>query len=179
MTQPSKIYGLVAEFEQADELVDAARAARQAGYRRLDAYTPFHVEELDEALEFHHTRIPLVVLIGGIVGGLTGFFMQYYAMAISYPINVGGRPFNSWPMFIPITFELTILFAALSAVFGMFALNGLPQPYHPLFHLSQFARATRDRFFLCIESTDPLFDAARTLEFLTACQPSEIMEVPL
>jgi hypothetical protein len=171
-------YGLLAEFDDPNALVAAARSARAEGYRHMDAYTPFPVEGLAEALEFQRTRMPLVVLIGGVIGCVGGYFMQYYAAVIDYPLNVGGRPFHSWPMFIPVTFELTILFAALFAVLGMLALNGLPMPYHPLFHIERFALASRDRFFLCIEATDPKFDAEVTRQFLAGLQPREITEVP-
>ena len=172
------IYGLLAEFDSPTALVEAARRAYSEGYRRMDAYSPFPVEELAEAIGFKQTRIPLVVLLGGLFGCVGGFFMQYYANVIGYPMNVGGRPLNSWPSFIPITFEMTILAAALSAVLGMLALNGLPMPYHPLFHLPRFALATRDRFFLCIEATDPKFDTAATRQFLAALKPKEITEIP-
>jgi hypothetical protein len=177
MSTKPKIYGLLAEFEHPDDLIAAIHRAREEGYRRMDAYSPFPLEELSDALDFHKTHMPLVVLIGGITGCLSGFFLQYYGMVLGYPYNVGGRPFNSWPMFIPITFELTILIAALSAVFGMLALNGLPMPYHPLFNVRQFARVSQDRFFLCIESTDPKFDFEQTRDFLTGLGPREVIEV--
>jgi hypothetical protein len=176
-TKPS-IYGLMAEFEKPAELVRAVHAARQANYRKMDAYTPFPIEGLSEALDFRRTRVPLMIFIGGLVGCIGGFFMQYWCAAISYPINVGGRPLNSWPAFIPVTFELTILCAALAAVIGMLALNRLPMPYHPVFNVERFVLASRDRFFLCIEATDPLFDLEGTRQFLAGLQPREVSEVP-
>ncbi len=171
------IFGLLAEFDDANALVAATRQAHAKGFRRMDAYAPFPIEELSDAMGFRKTRLPLLVLIGGIVGGLTGFGMQYYSAVLSYPINVGGRPLNSWPSFIVITFELTILGAALTAVFGMLILNGLPMPYHPVFNVPRFALATRDRFFLCLEAGDPLFDRAGSREFLLSLQPREVTEV--
>jgi hypothetical protein len=175
---PSHIYGLLAEFETPHQLAAAAWAARSQGYRRLDAFSPFAIEEVSNALDFRTTRVPLVVLIGGILGGMGGFLLQYWVSTIAYPVNVGGRPLNSWVAFIVITFECTILGAALSAVFGMLALNGLPEPYHPLFNVPGFARVTKDSFFLVIESTDPLFDSQRTREFLSVLNPRMIAEVP-
>ncbi len=171
------IYGLMAEFDNPADLLAAARRARGEGYRRMDAYTPFPVEGLAEAIGFHHTRLPLVVLIGGIVGCFGGYLLQYYTSVIDFPLNVGGRPFHSWPSFIPVTFEMTILGAALSAVLGMLALNGLPMPYHPVFNVDRFALATRDRFFLCIEATDPEFDREGTKRFLESLQPRGVYEV--
>jgi hypothetical protein len=167
----------MAEFDNPTELVAAAHAARRAGYKRMDAYSPIPIEELHEAIGFHHTKLPLIVLIGGIVGGLAGYGLQYWASAIEYPLNIGGRPFNSWPAFVPITFELTILGAALSAVFGMLALNGLPMPYHPVFNAPRFALASRNRFFLCIESRDPKFDREDTQRFLERLDPRGVSEV--
>jgi hypothetical protein len=173
------IYGLLAEFKDPTALVEAARQAYAAGYRRMDAYTPFPVEGLAEALGFRRTRVPLIVFIGGLVGALTGYGMQYWCNAVDYPINVGGRPLNSWPSFLPVTFELTVLFAALAGVFGLLALCGLPMPYHPLFHVPRFAQVSRDRFFLCIEHTDPKFDHEATRQFLAGLGPrGEVMEVP-
>jgi Protein of unknown function (DUF3341) len=177
MRRRTPIYGLLAEFDGPTELVDAARRAKHAGYRAMDAYSPFPIEELPDALGFRRTGLPLVVLTGGLVGGIGGFLMQYYAMAVAYPLNVGGRPLNSWPAFIPITFELTVLIAGLSAVFGLLALNGLPMPYHPLFNVPRFALATRNRFFLCIEARDPHFDREDTARFLTNLGSREVSEV--
>jgi hypothetical protein len=172
------IYGIVAEFESPTALVEATQAAHDEGYRRMDAYTPFPVEELAEIIGFTKSRVPLVVLIGGIIGCVGGFYMQYYSCVISYPLNVGGRPFDSWPAFIPITFELTILCASLFAVFGMLGLNGLPMPYHPLFNVPEFARASQDRFFLCIEASDPKFDPQRTAEFMSSLNATAVKAVP-
>lgn len=172
-----RVYGLMAEFSDPGELVVAARKAREAGYVRLDAYTPYPVEELDEALALHHTRLPIIVLIGGILGGLAGFALQYWTSVIDYPLNVGGRPHFSWPAFIPVTFECTILGAGLAAVLGMLGLNGLPQPYHPVFNVPRFALASRDRFFLCIEARDPKFDIDDTWGFLSRLQPRQVSQV--
>ncbi len=171
------IYGMMAEFETPTELVVAIRKARAAGYRLMDAYTPFPVEEVAEALQIHERRLPLLVLIGGIVGCIGGYALQYYLSVIAYPINIGGRPLHSWPAFIPITFETTVLVAALTTVFGMLALNGLPMPYHPVFNVPRFALASRDRFFLCIEATDPQFDREATRRFLERLDPRSIAEV--
>jgi hypothetical protein len=144
----------------------------------MDAYSPFPVEHLAEALGFRHTRLPTLVFLGGLAGGLGGFFMQYWMMVVDYPVNIGGRPLNSWPAWIPVTFETTVLAAALTAVLGMLGLNGLPQPYHPLFHVPRFALASNDRFFLCIEATDPRFDREATRAFLADLHPREISDVP-
>ena len=171
------IYGLMAEFDNPTALVSAARRAREEGYRKLDAYSPFPIEELSDALHLHRNKLPLIVLIGGIVGGLLGYLLQYYVTVIYYPINIAGRPLNSWPAYIVITFELTILLAALSTVLGLIALCGLPMPYHPTFNVPRFALASRNRFFLCIEATDPLFDRQKTGDFLQTLQPSEVTEV--
>ena len=179
MTARPKLYGLLAEFEGPTDLVRAVRAARAAGYRRLDAYTPFPVEELADALEFRRTRMPLVMFIGGVVGCVGGYLLQYWVSAIDYPINVGGRPLNSWPAFIPVMFELTVLCSALAGVLGLLGLCGLPRPHHPLFGVPRFALATRDRFFLCIESRDPRFDDTATRNFLAEEHPREVTEVPL
>ena len=173
----TRIYGLLAEFETPEALVTAAQRAYADGYRHMDAHTPFPVHGLAEAIGFHTNRVPLLVLIAGIVGAGLGFFSQYWASVIDYPINVGGRPLNSWPAFIPITFEVTILAAAVTAVLGMLALNGLPQPYHPVFNAPRFALATRDRFFLCIEAADPRFDPVATRGFLEGLGAREVADV--
>jgi hypothetical protein len=167
----------MAEFENPNALVAAAYRAHFEGYRKMDAYSPFPIEELHEALGAHHTRLPLIVLIGGVLGCAGGYLLQYWANAITYPLNVAGKPFNSWPMFIPVTFECTILGASLAAVLGMLALNGLPMPYHPVFNVSRFALASRNRFFLCIEARDPKFDIERTRGFLEALGPREVTTV--
>ena len=160
------LYGVMAEFDNPTDLVAAARQTYEAGYRRINGYSPFPIEELSEAIGFTKTSLPLIVLIGGIIGGLLGFFMQYWMEVIDYPLNVGGKPPNSWPAFIPITFEMTVLFAAFAAVFGMLALNKLPQPYHPVFNAPNFALATRDRFFLVIEANDPKFKHNDVIGFM-------------
>jgi len=170
-------YGLLAEFHDPNELIVAIRRAREDGYTRLDAYTPFPIEEVSEALGLHHSRLPLLVLLGGITGACAGLALQYWTSAIDYPINVGGRPFFSVPAFIPIIFECTVLFAAFAAVIGMLGLNGLPMPYHPLFNAPRFALASRDRFFMCIEATDPKFDRDMTRRFLERLVPRSVTEV--
>ncbi len=178
MTGDLPVYGLLAEFDEPDRLVAAARAAHDNGYRKMDAYTPFPVEHLAEAIGMRTTRLPRLIFAGGLVGCLGGFFLQYWVSVSAYPENIGGRPFNSWPSFIPVTFELTILLAALTAVCGMLGLNGLPMPYHPLFNVPRFAQASRDRFFLCIEARDPRFDRETTRRFLETQQPRKIFDVP-
>jgi hypothetical protein len=171
------MYGLMAEFDSPEALLEATQQAYAKGYRRMDAYTPFAVEGLDEALGSHRDWLPLLVLLGGIAGAVNGFGMQWFASVIHYPLNIGGRPFNSWPSFIPITFELTILFAAGTAVLGMLALNGLPMPYHPVFSVPRFELASRHGFFLCIESEDPLFDMKATRTFLEDKKPVGVYDV--
>ena len=171
-------YGIMAEFASAQDLVVAARHTHEAGYRKIDAFSPFPVEELAEAIGFHKNSVPLVTLIGAIVGGLTGYLMQYWMAVVAYPVNVGGRPYHSWPSFIIVTFELTILFGGVSAAIGMLALNGLPMPYHPVFNVPEFAKASDNKFFLVVFSSDPKYDAARTREFLKGLAPRAISEVP-
>ena len=172
------IYGMMAEFDTPVALVEAAKRTYQAGYKRIDTYTPFPVEGLAEEIGFHRDEVPLVVLIGGIVGGLTGYVMQYWMSAVAYPLNIGGKPYHSWPAFIVITFEMTILFAGIFAVFGMLALNGLPMPYHPVFNVPRFTRASRDRFFLVVFSSDAKYDPAATRQFLESLDPRSVSEVP-
>lgn len=177
MKHPS-IFGYLAEFETPTELVEAAERVYAEGYRKIDTYSPFPIEAASEAVGFHHTRLPLIVLIGGLTGLATAFGMQYWISAIDYPLNVGGRPFNSWPAFIVVCFELTVLFSAISAVIGMFALNGLPMPYHPVFNVQRFVDASKDGFFLVVEATDPKFDIEATEGFLKTLSPAGIWEVP-
>jgi ActD protein len=170
-------YGLLAEFDTPAALVAAAKRAHAEGYRKLDTFSPFPIEEAWEAIGHHDRRLSFIVLMGGIIGGLTGYGLEYWVHAMAYPINIGGKPLNSWPQFIPVTFEMTILFASLSAVIGMIVLNGLPMPYHPVFNVPRFDHASRDKFFLLVESNDPKFDRQRTLEFLKGLDASEINEV--
>jgi hypothetical protein len=171
------LYGLIAEFEKPQQVIEACERAREKGYKCMDAYAPYPVHGLSEALNFRKSRVPLITLIGGILGGSGGFYLQYWCSVISYPENVGGRPLNSWPSFIPITFEMTVLFGALSCVLGMLALNGLPRPHHPVFNVPRFALASRDRFFLCIEADDPQFNLRDTRLFLEGLHSREVTEV--
>lgn len=171
------IYGLLAEFESPELVLEAARLTRDAGYTSVDAFSPIPVEGLAEAVGFHWTGLPIIVFVGGFLGGLTGFGMCWYANVISFPLDIAGKPYNSWPAWIPITFELTILGAALACVFGMLAMNGLPQPYHPVFNVAEFSRASTDRFFLCIKSRDKKFDLERTRAFLEGLDPNGVFEV--
>ncbi len=172
------IYGIMAEFDSATYLVEAAHRTHEAGYSKIDAYSPFPVEGLAEAMGFHKNAVPLVVLIGGLLGGLSAYALQYWISVVSYPVNVGGKPYHSWPAFIIVTFEMTILFGGIFAVFGMLALNGLPMPYHPVFNVPRFAFATKDRFFLIVFSTDPKYSASETRRFLESLGPRSISEVP-
>ncbi|HEX3110134.1 MAG TPA: DUF3341 domain-containing protein [Thermoanaerobaculia bacterium] len=171
-------YGIMAEFNDPQSLLDAANAAREAGYKELDAYSPFPIHGLSDAIGFAHTKLSAVILAMGIIGGLSGFFMCWYANVITYPLNIGGKPYNSWPAWIPITFECAILFAAFGAVLGMLALNGLPMPYHPVFNVKRFENASRDRFFLVIQSRDPKFDVDSVYKFMDTLKPREVVDVP-
>jgi hypothetical protein len=175
---PPHLYGMAASFASPEAILEAAKKIHAAGYRRTEGYTPYSVEGLCESLGFHHTGIPLMVFVGGIVGGLGGYFMLWYANVVSYPWNIGGKPPNSWPAFIPIAFEMTILGAALMALFGMLILNGLPSPYHPMFRAPTFELASQTQFFVCIEAADPRFDMDKTREFLQSLDPIAVMEVP-
>ena len=172
-----EIYGLMAEFDNPSALVVAAEKARLAGYRKMDAYSPIPIEELNEALGLRRTRLPILVFLGGVFGGLGGYGLEYWSQTMAYPMNIGGRPFHSWPQFIPVTFETTVLGAALTAFVGMWALNKLPQPYHPVFNVPEFARASTDRFFLCIEAVDPRVDRSGTRQFHEGLKPVGVSEV--
>jgi hypothetical protein len=175
--QRSHIYGVIGEFEKPEQLVHAAAKIREAGYRYYESYSPFPVEGLPEAMGMKRNLVPLITLIGGLCGGLGGFGFQYWVNVYSYPLNIAGRPLNSWPAFIPVTFELTILCASLSAVFGMLALNKLPQPHHPIFNANRFSHASQDRFFVCIQARDKKFDLADTARFLQGLAAQHVSEV--
>ena len=172
------VYGAMAEFETPEDLIEAAERAHASGYRRMDAYAPMPVEGLAEAVGFKTNKVALAVLLGGIFGCVGGYGLLFWITVIAYPHNVGGRPLHSWPAYIPITFECMILIAALTSLVAMLAMNGLPKPYHPVFNVPQFERASRDGFFLCIESSDPKFHTAETLQFLRDLGGSEVTIVP-
>jgi hypothetical protein len=171
------IHGVMAEFDNPSDLLEAADRARRAGYTAMDAYTPYPIEELNDALGLKPNPLPFMVLMGGLAGGIGGYLLEYWTQVMAWPMNIGGRPFHSWPHFIPVTFECTVLGASLTAFVGMLALNGLPRPYHPVFNVPEFDRASRDRFFLCIESTDPKFDRQGTFTFLKDLRPLGVSEV--
>ena len=175
------LHGLMAEYSTAQQLLDAAGMAHSAGFRAMDAYTPFPVEALSEVICDHHkSKVPLICFTGGAMGALAGFGLEYWTSAIAYPLNIGGKPYNSWPAFIPVLFECTILFAAFSAAIGMFLLNGLPQPYHPVFNVARFReKASRDGYFLCIEAQDGKFDRSGTRDFLLSTGAMEVNDVEL
>lgn len=177
MNEPT-IFGYLAEFDSPTALVKAAEKVHHEGYRKIDTYSPFPIEAATEAIGFNTTRLPLVVLCGGLTGLITAFGMQYWISAIDYPLNIGGRPFNSWPAFVIVCFELTVLFSAISAVVGMFAMNGLPMPYHPVFNVPRFKAASNDGFFLVVEATDPRFDIAETSALLHTLDAAGVWEVP-
>ena len=178
MTREKRLWGLLAEFREPAAVVRAMERTREAGYTKLEGYSPFPMEELSEAMGWHtRGRLPKLVLLGGLLGAATGYGLQYYTAVVAYPLNVGGRPLHSWPSFIPVTFEMAVLFAALTAVLGMLALNGLPRPHHPVFNVEDFKLATTDRFFICIQATDPRFDPAETRRFLEGLGPVKVSEV--
>lgn len=176
-SEESKVYGLIAEFDDPDHLVDATAKAYQAGYRQMDAYSPFPIHGLAEAMGVNKTLVAPITLVGGLTGAAAGFFMQWFASVVHYPYDIGGKPFNSWPSFVPIMFELTILFGAFAALGSMLLLNGLPMPYHPIFNAKRFERASSDGFFLCIECGDRQYDAEKTRDFLKGLGPLEVSEV--
>jgi hypothetical protein len=173
----SSLYGLVAEFKDPEDILQAAKRVREAGYRRMDAYTPFPVHGMDEAIAFEDNRVPWTIFICGLLGAAGGYFLQYYISVMDFPINSGGRPYHSWPAFIPVTFECTILLASFGAFIGMLAYNGLPKPYHPIFNAPRFELASQDRFFLCIEAADPKFDREETERFLESLKPQLVSAV--
>lgn len=174
---PSGIHGIVAEFEQPEDVLAAATKAYDAGYRKMDAYSPFPVHGLSEAIGFKDNRVPWMIFLCGLTGACGGLAMQWFTSAVDYPWNVGGKPYFSWPAFIPVTFESTILLSAFGAVFGMLAMNGLPRPYHSIFNAKRFERASLDRFFLCIEAEDPRFDVVETARFLRGTNAANVSEV--
>lgn len=177
--EPTGVYGVMAEFATADGVVNAARAVRTAGYKKVDGYSPYPMESLIHELDQHHSWVPTIVLGGGLTGFLAGYGLEYWTSVMVYPMNIGGRPFHSWVSFIPPAFETTILLASFGAVFGMLALNGFPRPYHPVFNIEEFAKnASNDKFYIVIEATDPKFDASKTAELLQSCGPTFVKEIP-
>jgi hypothetical protein len=177
MKREPGLYGLMAEFDDATLITAAAKKAYERGYRKMDAYSPYPIEELSDAIGFRKNRVALCVLLGGVIGLFGGTALQVWTAAIDYPLNVGGRPFLSWPVMVPVTFESVVLLAAFGAVLGMLGLNGLPMPYHPVFNTPRFELASRTHFFLCIESKDPMFDAFATRKFLESLGANEVSDV--
>ncbi len=175
-TEPT-LYGLIAEFDNADALLAAAEKTRDAGYKKFEAYTPMPIHGLDEAVGYRGTRLPWVIFGAGLLGASGMFAFQTWINLSAYPMNIGGRPLFSWPAFIPATFEGMVLLAAFAAVFGMIAACGLPRPYHPVFNAPNFERASVDRFFLCIEAADPKFELKRTRQFLESLEPLAVSTV--
>lgn len=178
-TERRILYGLIAEYEDPHDLIVAAERTRAAGYRKIDAFSPLPIEGLSEALGQRDHFIPWIMVAGGIAGAVAGFGLIYYTTVIDYPLNIGGRPLFAWPSYVPITFELTVLLSALSGIVGMFMLNGLPQPYHPVFDAPNFEHASSDRFFLCIEAEDPRFDREETRQFMETLGAVRVSEVDL
>jgi hypothetical protein len=174
---PPRLYGVIAEFSNAESLLAAVHKTRHEGYQVVEAYTPYPIEELNDALGHGPSRLPILVFLGGVAGCVFGFTLQYWSSVIDYPLNIGGRPFNSWVAFIPITFECTILFAGIAAVLGMLILNGLPMPYHPVFNVPRFQLASRDRYFLMILARDPRFGAVETFQFMQSLGGTDVSEV--
>lgn len=179
MATTSTLYGLAAEFKDQADIVLAAERAREEGYQRMDAYTPFPVHGLAEALKFEDSRVPWSIFLAGLTGAAGGYALQWWINVFAYPMNVGGRPYHSWPSFIPVTFECTILFAAFAAVLSALGLSGLPRPYHSIFNTPHFERASQYHFFLCIEADDPKFDRTKTRDFLETLKPIAVSEVPV
>jgi hypothetical protein len=173
-----KLFGVMAEFSTLGDLIDAIEETRKRGYREMDAYTPFPSHDVIHALHLPPSKLPWIVLIGGLLGAAFGYGLQYWVAVIDYPLNVGGRPMHAWPYYVPVTFECTILFAALAAVFGMFGLNQLPTPYHPVFNDPQFALASHSAFFLCVEATDPKFDVQALTVMFEELEAIHVAEVP-
>ena len=173
-----RYFGVAAEFETPEDLMSAVKRTREAGYSRMDAYTPFPIHGLTDAMKFRDERVPLLMFLGGLVGGLSGFFLQTYTNVWDYPFNVGGKPMIGYPAWVPITFECTVLFSALTGVLSMIILNGLPKPYDPMFNLPGFARASQDRFFLCIEARDPNFNVEEVTTFLESLGAESVEAVP-
>ena len=171
------LHGLMAEYDTPEQVLAAAEAARKAGFQQMDAYTPHPVEGMDDALGLRPTGLGYAVLAAGVFGAVVGYFMQWYSAVVFYPLNIGGRPLYDWPTYTVITFEVTVLLAAFTAVLYMLARSGLPRPYHPVFNAPGFERASRDGYFLCLEAADPRFDPGATRTFLEGTGPVNVVEV--